>query len=89
MSSKCLRFGRWLCAPDDVGALPAICLFSAGVVLICTMSAFYYGVVMDNDTLKENSMYQMINDLDRFTRDVERNVSGEQLMNDYHWLKNF
>ena len=33
-------------------------------------------------------MYQMINDLDRFTRDVERNVSGEQLMKEYLWLKN-
>ena len=34
-------------------------------------------------------MYRMINDLDRFTRDVERNVSGKQLMADYHWLENF
>ena len=89
MSSKCLRFWRWFCAPDDVGILPAFFLFCGGVVLVCTMSAFYHGVVMDYDTLKENPMHRMINDLDRFTRDVEGNVSGQQLMNDYPWLKHF
>ena len=73
MNDKFNRTLKWFSAPDDIGFFSALCWFCVGVILLCTMSALYYGVVIDNNTLKENFMYQMINDIDAFMDDLHAN----------------
>jgi hypothetical protein len=42
---------------------------------------------MDSETLKGNTMYRFMSDIDAFVGHVKRNVCGHELMEKYSWLQ--
>jgi hypothetical protein len=51
------------------------------------MCAFFTGVITDNQVIKENPMYALLNDLDSLITDLDANVCGHQLLKDHKWLR--
>ncbi|CAF3362978.1 unnamed protein product [Rotaria socialis] len=84
-----IRFLKWFCAPTDTNFLVAIGLFFFIFLPFGFMCVCFNNVIIDYRALKDNPMYQIITEADDLMKDLKKNVSGHNLLNDYQWLHQF
>ncbi|CAF3475349.1 unnamed protein product [Rotaria socialis] len=89
MPGNIYRYLKWSSAPKDINSLTAICLFMVSLVPIWFMFVYYHSVIIENHAFNDDPMFRMVAEADAFVEHLHTNVSGNDLLNDYQWLKNF
>jgi hypothetical protein len=80
------RFCQWWRPSDDIELTTALFLSLVSFLIAPFLGAFYSGVLMDNEVLKEHPIHQVVPDMDSFMQDIKQNTSGYQLLRDHPWL---